>query len=222
MIIHSKLLQAIIGFTSLEDYLSRILIPFLGPSLKIKKPQLASELAEPQLASELAFELAEPDDISCMQASLPSSVSMESEPIEVLPLNTVQIERPLQAVKMHAVRPKKRDWNRWAKSNGLKDNQAFRIRYKKEACKITGIWRGDKYFLVTDRVAPIPPGREAEAEKHGWGLPVIYDCPTRVVALVKMSYGAPLINKGHGAAAQPYELEMLLPHGRWAAVYKAW
>ena len=42
MIIHSKLLQAIIGFTSLEDYLSRILIPFLGPSLTLKQPEFAS------------------------------------------------------------------------------------------------------------------------------------------------------------------------------------
>jgi hypothetical protein len=210
MRIHSKLLQALIGFTSLDDYQSHLLIP----SLRFPKQAKAD------------FEYAEPEDISAIEYSSSFSVSMESEPFEdESPLNTaqvLQVVETLQPIRLQTMKHKKKDWNKWAKSNNLKDYQAFRIRYKKETCKITGMWRGDKYFLVTDLIAPIPPGREAEAAKHGWGLHIIHDCPTRVVALVKMTYGAPLINKGHGASAQPYELEMLHAHGRWAPIYKAW
>jgi hypothetical protein len=240
-VIQSKLMQAVLGFTSLEDYYNRLLIAPLRLLLKKAKTDA------------LEFEYAEPEDISCIDSCSSLSVSMESEPIEDgstpfednasigdasiedanSPLNTVQmiqrqviqrqvIERQLQPVRVQMMKHKKKDWNKWARSNNLKDYQAFRIRYKKETCKITGMWRGDKYFLVTDLIAPIPPGREAEAAKHGWGLHIIHDCPTRVVALVKMTYGAPLINKGHGASAQPYELEMLHAHGRWAPIYKAW
>jgi hypothetical protein len=213
MLIHSKLLQALIGFTSFEDYQSRLLIPSLRLYKKAK-------------AESADFEYAEPEEISAIEYSSSLSVSMESEPFEdESPLNTaqvLQVVETLQPIRLQAMKHKKKDWNKWARSNNLKDYQAFRIRYKKETCKITGMWRGDKYFLVTDLIAPIPPGREAEAAKHGWGLHIIHDCPTRVVALVKMTYGAPLINKGHGASAQPYELEMLHPHGRWAPIYKAW
>ena len=235
MLIHSKLLQALIGFTSFEDYQSRFFIPSLRLRLRL-----------PKEAESADFEYAEPEDISGIDYSSSVCGSMESEPIEdkfiednapiedgSTPIEDQVIEHEpieqapkatevLQPVRLQAMKHKKKDWNKWARSNGLKDYQAFRIRYKKETCKITGMWRGDKYFLVTDLIAPIPPGREAEAAKHGWGLHIIHDCPTRVVALVKMTYGAPLINKGHGASAQPYELEMLHAHGRWAPIYKAW
>ena len=215
MLIHSKLLQALIGFTSFEDYQSRILIPSLRLRLCVRERL--------PLPKEVDFEYAEPEDISCIDYSSSICGSMESEPFEHDTIEQApKVTEVLQPVRLQAMKHKKKDWNKWARSNGLKDYQAFRIRYKKETCKITGMWRGDKYFLVTDLIAPIPPGREAEAAKHGWGLQIIHDCPTRVVALVKMTYGAPLINKGHGASAQPYELEMLHAHGRWAPIYKAW
>ena len=237
MLIHSKLLQALIGFTSFEDYQSRFLIPSLR--LRVRE-RLPLNKAKTESAD---FEYVEPEDISGIDYSSSVCGSMESEPIEdnaliedgstpiedgSTPIKDQVIEQApkatevLQPVRLQAMKHKKKDWNKWARSNNLKDYQPFRIRYKKETCKITGMWRGDKYFLVTDLIAPIPAGREAEAAKHGWGLQIIHDCPTRVVALVKMTYGAPLINKGHGASAQPYELEMLHAHGRWAPIYKAW
>ena len=115
---------------------------------------------------------------------------------------------------------KKQDWNNWAKMNNLKDYQTFRVRYMGNMCKITGFWHDGRYVLTSERVAPIPPGREAEASRNGWGVPIECDCPTRVVSLVKMSYGAPII-KGRGPSARPYELEMQLSYNRWMPVYKS-
>lgn len=205
----SRIIQNAIGFISLDDYFQQTI-----SRLRIHK----SEEYQPNNIL--------PDDISSISVASNLSIAttdalnegiLTEEPLTEEPL----IEEPIEPLRVHVtIKPKKQDWNKWAKVNNLKDYQAFRVRYMGNTCKITGFWHDGRYVLTSERVAPIPPGREAEAKKKGWGVPIECDCPTRLVSLVKMSYGA-LINKGQSVSARPYELEMQLSYNRWIPVYKS-
>jgi hypothetical protein len=192
----SQIIQGVIGFTSLKDYFDRTIFKSV-----LQKSEVISVV---------------PDDNSSVT---PQSACSTQAPIQDLP--PLEVEEPIEPLRVHVIiKPKKQDWNKWAKTNNLKDYQLFRVRYMGNTCKVTGFWHDGRYVLTSDRVAPIPPGREAEASRNGWGVPIECDCPTRVVSLVKMSYGAP-INNGRGPSARPYELEMQLSYNRWIPVYKS-
>jgi len=200
----SQIIQNAIGFSSLDDYLQQTI-----SRLRIYTPQ--ESITDDIL----------PDDISSVTVASPLSVSSIDVLNEAFLIEEPLIEEPVQPVRVHVtIKPKKQDWNKWAKVNNLKDYQRFRVRYMRNTCKITGFWHDGRYVLTSDRVAAIPPGREAEAIRNGWGVPIEWDCPTRIVSLVKMSYGAP-INNGRGPSAKPYELEIQLPYNRWMPVYKS-
>jgi len=211
----SQIIQNAIGFSCLDDYLQQTI-----SRLCIYKPQ------------EYITDDILPDDISSITAASPLSVNtsdilneaflIEEPLLEETLLEETPVEEPIEPIRVHVtLKPKKQDWNKWAKMNNLKDYQRFRVRYMGNTCKVTGFWHDGRYVLTSDRIAPIPPGREAEAIRNGWGVPIECDCPTRLVSLVKMSYGAPLNNKGRGANARPYELEMQLSYNRWMPVYKS-
>ena len=220
----SQIIQNAIGFSCLDDYFQKTI-----SKLRIHK-------SEDCLSDDIL-----PDDISSVTVASPLSTStndalnegfihddplieeslIEESLIEESLIEESLIEEPVQPVRVHmTLKPKRQDWNKWAKMNNLKDYQTFRVRYMGNTCKVTGFWHDGRYVLTSDRVAPIPPGREAEAIRNGWGVPIECDCPTRVVSLVKMSYGAP-INNGRGPSARPYELEMQLSYNRWIPVYKS-
>ena len=195
----SQIIKGVIGFTSLKDYFDRTIFKSL-----LQNSEVISVV---------------PEDNSSVTVVTPLSVCATQAPIQDIP--PLELEEPIEPLRVHVtIKPKKQDWNKWAKMNNLKDYQAFRVRYMGNTCKITGFWHDGRYVLTSERVAPIPPGREAEASRNGWGVPIECDCPTRVVSLVKMSYGAPII-KGRGPSARPYELEMQLSYNRWIPVYKS-
>ena len=201
----SQIIQNVIGFSCLDDYLQQTI-----SRLRIHK-------SEDYLSDDIL-----PDDISSVTVASPLSVSSIDVLNEAFLIEEPLIEEPVQPVRVHVtLKPKKQDWNKWAKVNNLKDYQRFRVRYMGNTCKIIGFWHDGRYVLTSDRVAPIPPGREADANKNGWGVPIEWDCPTHVVSLVKMSYGASLNNKGRGPNARPYELEMQISYNNWIPVYKS-
>ena len=108
-------------------------------------------------------------------------------------------------------------WPAWARSHGLGNDQVFRLKRKDGHIMLRGKWEGDKYFLTTPRIAPIPPGREADAQKNGWGVPIKCDSPSHAVRLVKMSLGEPFeVCK----RSQAYELEFLRGTHMWQRVYR--
>ena len=127
-------------------------------------------------------------------------------------------------INILTIRPVKktprRSWSKWAKVNNLKNTSVFRVRYKGTITPVRGEWQDQKYYLLSDRVAPIPVGREADAEKNGWGSPIKWDCPTHVVALIKMSHGAKLNKRGRAPDSSPYELELLRENGQYLGIYK--
>ena len=131
---------------------------------------------------------------------------------EYMPTNTLVI-RPLQKAP-------KRDWNKWAKTHNLTDSSIFRVKYKGVVTYLKGRWEDDRYFLLSERKAPIPSGLEAHAAKYGWGTPIKWDCPTHTVSLIKMSYGVPVNKRGRGPDAKPQELELRQPNGSYAPVYR--
>jgi hypothetical protein len=113
----------------------------------------------------------------------------------------------------------RKNWPLWAMANDLKTGQRFRVRYGKDVASLRGLWENSNYFLCSERVAPTPAGREAEAALNGWGSPIKWHAPTHAVSLVKMSFGANVAPDKRGPSAVPYELEYLLPTGRWKEVY---
>jgi hypothetical protein len=200
----SQIIQNAIGFSCLDDYLQQTI-----SRLRIYTPQ--ESITDDIL----------PDDISSITVASPLSVNTTDILNEAFLIEEPLLEEPIEPIRVHVtLKPKKQDWNKWAKVNNLKDYQRFRVRYMGNTCKITGFWHDGRYVLTSDRIAPIPPGREAEAIRNGWGVPIEWDCPSRLVSLVKMSYGAPM-NNGRGPNARPYELEIQISYNRWIPVYKS-
>ena len=201
----SRIIQNAIGFICLDDYFQHTI-----SRLRIQKTE------------EYSTNDMLPDDISSITVASPLSIRSTDILNEAFFIEDELDEEPVEPVRVHVtLKPKRQDWNKWAKMNNLKDYQTFRVRYMGNTCKITGFWHDGRYVLTSDRVAPIPPGREADAMKNGWGVPIEWDCPTHVVSLVKMSYGASINNRGRGPTARPYELEMQLSYNRWIPVYKS-
>jgi hypothetical protein len=210
----SLIIQHIVGFTSLDNYFQQTI-----SRLRIHKSEdyLPDDISSVTVASPLSTSTND----ALNEGFLDDDSLIEESLIEESLIEESLIEEPIEPVRVHVtLKPKKQDWNKWAKMNNLKDYQTFRVRYIGNTCKITGFWHDGRYVLTSDRVAPIPPGREAEATKKGWGVPIECDCPTHLVSLVKMSYGA-AINNGRSVSARPYELEMQLPYNRWIPVYKS-
>ena len=201
----SRIIQNAIGFICLDDYFQHTI-----SRLRIQKTE------------EYSTNDMLPDDISSITVASPLSIRSTDILNEAFFIEDELDKEPVEPVRVHVtLKPKRQDWNKWAKMNNLKDYQTFRVRYMGNTCKITGFWHDGRYVLTSDRVAPIPPGREADAMKNGWGVPIEWDCPTHVVSLVKMSYGASINNRGRGPTARPYELEMQLSYNRWIPVYKS-
>ena len=153
-------------------------------------------------------------EASSSPKELPPTLEEIAHPYFVVPINThnafVMTVRPVPKA------PRK-VWPAWARAHGLGNDQVFRIKHKNQHVYLKGVWEGEKYFLTCPRIAPIPPGREAEAEKNGWGVPIKWDSPTHAVSLVKMSLGVPLEACKN---SQAYELEYLRGANVWQRVYK--
>ena len=153
-------------------------------------------------------------EASSSPKELPPTLEEIAHPYFVVPINThdnlVMTVRPVPKA------PRK-IWPAWAKAHSLGNDQVFRIKHKNEHVYLKGVWEGEKYFLTCPRIAPVPPGREADAEKNGWGVPIKWDTPTHAVALVKMSIGVPLEACKN---SQAYELEYLRGANVWQRVYK--
>jgi len=170
----------------------------------------------------------EPEQITIKMPVSPTSSEASSSPKE-LPPTLEEIAHPDFMMHLHStdsfamtIRPvpktQRKVWPAWARSHGLRNDQAFRLKHKTGYVYLRGTWEGDKYFLSCPRIAPVPQGRDEEAEKNGWGVPIKWDSPTHAVALVKMSLGDDLVTS---KKAQAYELEYLKGTHMWKRVYRS-
>ena len=90
---------------------------------------------------------------------------------------------------------KYKSWTPWALENEFKTDDLFYVTYKGLTTTLTGLWSDDAktYYLCSPLIAPIPEGWTAEkGKKHGYGVPIKWDAPTHVAALVKAAHGAPI------------------------------
>jgi hypothetical protein len=183
-----------------------------------------------QKRSQRFRDVQEPEQLTIQIPPSPTPSSEASSSPKELPPTLEEIadpafDMPLQDMVVMTIRPvpkaPRKVWPAWARAHGLGNNQAFRLKHKSGYVYLKGSWEGNKYFLTSPRIAPIPVGREAEAEKNGWGVPIKWDSPTHAVALVKMSLGVALEpGRQRGPEAQAYELEYLRGSHMWQRVYK--
>ena len=131
----------------------------------------------------------------------------EVHEVAALPeVHEVAAPEPLQKKKNHR-------WNPWAREMGFKTGNCFYVSYKGQDTELTGLWENEKYYLCgpPDVIPKRPDGcSDEEAAKHGWGVPIKWDAPNHVAALVKMAFGAPITMKNHGAGAGPRDVKYIV------------
>jgi len=176
----------------------------------------SSKLQEPE---PLVIHMPLPSSPALSEAS--SSPKELAPTLEEIAQTDFMDEQPEPLSFVMAIRPvpkaPRKVWPAWARSHGLGNDQVFRLKRKQGHIMLRGNWEGDKYYLTTPRIAPIPPGRDAEAKKNGWGVPIKSDSPSHAVKLVKMSLGEPL---DLCMRSQAYELEFLRGTRMWQRVYR--
>jgi hypothetical protein len=185
-----------------------------------------------QKRSQRFSDVQEPEQLTIQIPSSPTPSSEASSSPKELPPTLEEIAQPDFGMPVDAhealvttFRPvpkaPRKVWPAWARAHGLGNDQVFRLKHKSGYVYLRGVWEGNNYFLTSPRIAPIPVGREAEAEKNGWGVPIKWDSPTHAVALVKMSLGVALESgRQRRPQAQAYELEYLRGAHVWQRVYK--
>ena len=143
--------------------------------------------------------------MAALQAELDASAPAPE--VAALPeVHEVAAPEPLQKKKNHR-------WNPWAREMGFKTGNCFYVSYKGQDTELTGLWENEKYYLCgpPDVIPKRPDGcSDEEAAKHGWGVPIKWDAPNHVAALVKMAFGAPITMKNHGAGAGPRDVKYIV------------